>query len=359
MEEDIGFFSRNQSVSALNKFKGRMDRIITEDTFEMARNSHIHTIIHSMAVEPKQWDEMCGINVGWIGNQFIGRLSDESEELTKEKLDDIFAMCFRFLFELYLSIKNDLAIEFDRARRFATDNLTIFHQHAREQIDFAIREMPINIFKLIANSESIQSIKDFNAVSRLAETKRSEWEADLSGRENRVETLKLELSKYESGFNFVGLFQGFDDLSKAKEIEKNGILFWLRVVGFLIVIPFAVEIVVLYCNLQDIDKIKDVLFLSLVPTVSLVAIFVYYFRVLLYNYKSAKSQLLQIELRKTLCRFIQHYSEYSSKLKVQDKDSLSKFENIIFSGIVSDDGRLPSTYDGIEQLRSLVKSFKQ
>ncbi len=358
MEEKLEFFANQQNTSILNKFKGRMDRINSENQFEVARNSHIQTIIHSMAVEPKQWNEFCEINIGWIGNQFISRLSDESEELTKDKLDDIFAMCFRFLFELFLSIKNDLALEFDRARRFATENLSLFHLHAKEQIEFAIREMPIGIFKAIANSESIQSIKDFNEVSRLADTKRNEWEDDLSGREKRVETLKAELSKYESGFNFVGLFQGFDELSKNKEIEKNGILFWLKVIGLLIVIPFFAEIVVLYFNLQDIDKIKNVLLLALVPTVSLVAILIYYFRVLLYNYKSVKSQLLQIELRKTLCRFIQHYSEYSSKLKEKDKDSLTKFENIIFSGIISDDGKRPSTYDGLEQLRTLVNSIK-
>lgn len=358
MEEKIKFFSSEQRTKILHKFKGRLDSISTEDEFEIARNSHIQTIIQSMANKPEQWDNCCEININWIGDSFIGSLSNQSEELTKNKLDDIFSMCFRFLFELYLSIKNDLTPEFERARKFAFQDIEKFEQNAREHIEYAIRDMPINIFKAIANSESIQSIKNFNEISQLADSKREEWGKDLKARESRVEILKSELETYESGFNFVGLFQGFDEMSTEKDTEKNGLLFWLRVFGFLIVAPMAIELIVLYNHIESIDKIKNILALSLIPTVTLTAVFIYFFRVLLYNYKSVKSQLLQIELRKTLCRFIQHYSKYSSKLKEQDKDSLTKFENIIFAGIVSDDEKLPSTYDGIAQLGSLVKSIK-
>lgn len=91
----------------------------------------------------------------------------------------------------------------------------------------------------------------------------------------------------------------------------------------------------------------------------LVGISIYYFRVLLFNYKSVKSQLLQIELRKTLCKFIQSYSSYSKTMKAQDSDSLAKFENIIFSGIISDEEKLPSTYDGMDQIGKLIQSIKK
>ena len=255
-------------------------------------------------------------------------------------------------------MKNDLAKEFERARKFAFDSIDSFELSAKEQIEYAIRDMPINIFKSIANSESIQSIKNFNEISHLADTKRGDWEKELADRENRVNTLKEALSTYESGFNFVGLFDGFNELSTEKKTEKDNLLFWLKVLGFLIVTPLVAELIVLYINLEDIDKVKNVLMLSVVPTISLVAIFIYYFRVILFNYKAAKSQLLQIELRKTLCRFIQHYSKYSFEIKEKDKEALAKFENIIFSGIVSDDERLPTTFDGVEQLGQLIKSVK-
>ena len=122
--------------------------------------------------------------------------------------------------------------------------------------------------------------------------------------------------------------------------------------------PILGELIFIYSNIKEIASMKEGLIASLFPTLSLVAISVYYFRVLLFNYKSVKSQLLQIDLRKTLCRFIQHYSDYSSGIKKQDSESLAKFENIIFSGIVSDEGSLPSSYDGIDQIGKLIKSVK-
>ncbi len=358
MVDEIGFFARSQSSTALNRFKARMDAIQTADEFEMARNGHIQTIIHSMESAPEQWDEFCEINIDWIGDNFISRISNEGEELTKEKIDDIFSMCFRFLFELYLSMKNNLAIEYERARKFAFESVDSFEQNAKEQIEYAIRDMPINIFKSIVNSESIQSIKNFNETSHVADKKREEWEKELSEREIRVKALKEALSSYESGFNFVGLFDGFNELSTEKKLERDNLLFWLKVLGGLVVTPLIAEMLVLYNYLGDLDKVKTILSLSIIPTISLVAIFIYYFRVILFNYKATKSQLLQIELRKTLCKFIQNYSEYSAEIKEKDKGALEKFENIIFSGIVSDNEKLPTTFDGVEQLGKLIKSAK-
>lgn len=351
-------FDTNQSKTVLIKFKHKIDGLVPSDDFEKQRNSLIRLVVSAMESKPEEWDNFCQINIEWIGDQFISRLSDEEKELSKERLDDICAICFRFLFELYLSIKNDLSMEFEAARCFVFNNVDSFESNAKEQIEYAIRDMPINIFKAIANSDSIESIKDFNAVSVKAEKLKKEWEKDLTARERRVNKLKESLSEYENGFNFVGLFQGFDDLATVKAKERDNILFWLKILSVLIVSPVLAEFIIIYMNIDRISTIKDGIIVSIFPTISLVAISVYYFRVLLFNYKSVKSQLLQIDLRKTLCRFIQHYSKYSSEIKKQDSESLAKFENIIFSGIVTEEGNLPSTYDGIEQIGKLIKSAK-
>jgi hypothetical protein len=355
MEE---LFSTNHSKTVLTKFKHKLNGLVPADDFEKQRNSIVRLVIGSMENKPDQWDELCEINIQWIGDQFINRLADEEKELTKEKLDNICAMCFRFLFELYLSMKNDLAMEFEAARRFVFNNVDSFERDAKEQIEYAIRDMPINIFKAVANSDAIESLKNFNAISAKAEKLKDDWAADLTEREAKVDSLKESLSKYENAFNFVGLYQGFDELATEKKKERDGILFWLRVLSVLIVSPIVSQLIFVYLHLDNIAAVRDGLLISIFPTVSLVAISVYYFRVLLFNYKSVKSQLLQIDLRKTLCRFIQNYSEYSSDIKKKDGNSLEKFENIIFSGIVTDDGNLPSTFDGVEQIGKLIKAAK-
>jgi hypothetical protein len=98
--------------------------------------------------------------------------------------------------------------------------------------------------------------------------------------------------------------------------------------------------------------------LILLPLFSVEIILIYFFRVILLNHRSVKAQAMQIELRQTLCQFIQSYAEYSAKIKKQDGVALEKFESLIFSGILSDPEKLPSTFDGIEQIGNFIKSVK-
>ncbi|AXB02755.1 hypothetical protein C1C92_18580 [Aeromonas caviae] len=350
-------FDTNQSKTVLAKFKNKIDSLIPSNDFEKQRNSLIRLVVNAMEKRPDEWNTFCQINIQWIGDQFISRLADE-KELTKDRLDDICSMCFRFLFELYLSTKNDLSMEFEVAKRFVFDNVNLFEDMAREQIEFAIRDLPISIFKEVSNSDEIETLKNFETVAAKAKKLKEEWEHDLNEREGRVKAIEASLSRYENGFNFVGLYQGFDDLANEKKSERDGILFWLKLLSVIIFLPIITEFLVIYRNIDNTSAIRDGLLASIFPTLSLVAISIYYFRVLLFNYKSVKSQLLQIDLRKTLCRFIQSYSEYASKIKSQDADVLDKFERIIFSGIVTEDGNLPSTFDGVEQIGNFIKSIK-
>ena len=106
----------------------------------------------------------------------------------------------------------------------------------------------------------------------------------------------------------------------------------------------------------DYDGAKHLFIL--LPLISMEVILIYFFRVILINHKSVKAQLMQLELRQALCQFIQSYAEYSSKIKEQDSAALEKFENLIFSGILANSEKLPSTFDGIEQLGGFIKSMK-
>ncbi|MCE9846773.1 hypothetical protein LZ626_01505 [Aeromonas allosaccharophila] len=353
----IKLFDTNQSKTVLAKFRQRIDSLVPSSDFDKQRNSLIRLVINAMDKNPDEWNMSCQINIKWIGDQFISRLADEAE-LNKENLDDICSMSFRFLFELYLSTKNDLAFDFERARRFVFNNVEFFESSAREQIEYAIRDMPITIFKEIANSDEIETLKNFDAVAVKAKQLKEAWDKDLSERESRVKLIENSLSRYENAYNFVGLYQGFDDLSKEKIRERDGILFWLKMLSLVIVSPIIAELIFIYVNIDSLSAIRDGLLVSIFPTISLVAISIYYFRVLLFNYKSVKSQLLQIDLRKTLCRFIQSYSSYASEIKSKDADVLERFERVIFSGIVTEDGNLPSTFDGIEQISKLINSVK-
>jgi hypothetical protein len=351
------FFETIENNSILAKFERNIAQLECSTDFDKNRNAVILLIIKSMKANPKEWDSQCQINIKWIGSYFIRKL-DSNDDLTKERIDDICSMCFRFLLEMYLSIKNDFSLDFEAARDFVIKNSDFFEPSAKSQINYALVNMPISIFKSIANSTAIDSLKEFNSLSSKAEKIKHEWENDLLERESRVNALRDSLSQYENAFNFVGLYQGFDELSKEKTSERDNILYWLKIISSLLTIPIIIELIVIYSHIENISSIKDGLIVLAIPTLSFAGILIYYFRVLLSSYKAVKSQILQIELRKTLCRFIQNYIEYSQKIKKQDPESLLKFESIIFSGIVTEEGNLPSTYDGVEQIGKLIKSIK-
>jgi len=74
------------------------------------------------------------------------------------------------------------------------------------------------------------------------------------------------------------------------------------------------------------------------------------------HFQSIKTQLLQLELRKSLCQFIESYSTFSTDIKARDPSALEKFENLVFSGLKR--RKPPSTFDGIEQLAKLFKGIK-
>lgn len=67
---------------------------------------------------------------------------------------------------------------------------------------------------------------------------------------------------------------------------------------------------------------------------------------------------MQLELRKALCQFIQSYVDYSTVIKKQDSAALEKFESLIFSGVVSDPEKVPSTFDGLDQIGALLKNVR-
>ncbi len=354
----IVLFDNELTKSALRQFIVRLEMITTVNDFELTRNSMIRLILDAMVHNPQEWDDSCQINIDWIGKSFVNRISNADVEFSKSNLDNVCSNCFRFLFELYLSTNNSLSIDFEESKNFVINNADKFEEKARGQIKFTTEQMPIAIFKSIANSDGITSIKEFENLSNKAEKLRQEWDADIIQKLDEAKILKDELSKYKTAFNFVGLYQGFDELSSDKKLEKSNLLFWLRIMGMLITLPLLLEIIVILFHVNNIEEVRNVILISFIPAASLVAISIYYFRVLLFNYKSVQSQLLQIELRKTLCRFIHNYADYSKELKDKGQDSLVKFENIIFSGIVSEDGALPSTYDGIDQIGKLLKSIK-
>lgn len=166
----------------------------------------------------------------------------------------------------------------------------------------------------------------------------------------RVNHLEENLKKHEVAYNFVGLYKGFHTMreEKQRELDKqNNLVIGLGVAA---VVPLVVKL------LDSLFFGGDKINIPLLITIGgLELILIYFFRIALHSANSIKAQLLQIDLRRTLCSFIQDYAEYSKKIKESNPAALDKFETLIFSGLVMQDDKLPSTFDGLEPIQKILE----
>lgn len=353
------FFSNPETRWKLELFLDYFKSSDSFDSFEEKRYKIIREIIGSILSDTDQWDATCAITTKGIGNPFLDNLEKIQHQNDKDSIDKlidlIFAGCYQFAYERYLSNENFLFEGgFYEYSNFVFENFTKFTQDAQCHIKVIYPKLYFQVIKSLTEKN--------NSFDENINKTIEDWKKDLSDYIAEVHKLKSDLKTIATGHNFVGLHEGFNKLSEVKNIEKKSLRCALIFLGLLIPGLLIAELWCLILHFENFNKIfnkiEDKLILA-TATMSIVAILFYYFRIFLHNYKSVKSQILQIELRKTLCQFIQNYANYSSELKKNNNDALQKFENIIFSGIVSDDEKLPSTYDGLEQLSNFIKSVQK
>jgi len=178
-------------------------------------------------------------------------------------------------------------------------------------------------------------------------------EDKLNNKEKVLNELLNKVKGYEEGLNFIALDKGFQELLRVKRLTLKSSLRFVNIFGFLLVLVPAVIILLKFC---EIFSITD--WIQVLPILGLEFILIYFFRIVLNEYKTTQVQIIQLELRHSLCQFIRSYNEYASDMRSKDSNSLDKFENLIFSSILAEANKIPSTFDGLEQLSNFIKNIK-
>lgn len=353
------FFSDETNSKALGTFLRKAEASHIGEEARKKRLDISREIVGYIYRSPAGWDERCTFNIEHIGNQYIQSLREfDPSKLTS--IDHIYSMSYRFLceFDFLVGAGKELSMELRHIKNKIQHDNDEIDDDVRSQIIYASYVMPANIAKQFINDANIGVFREFEQKKAEAEELREKWDSEIAGKEQEVNQLKEKLEEYKNAFNFVGLYQGFSELRLQKQKEAFWLFLSLISMGFVILSPLVFELIVVSFQIYNPKSLTSEPLLILIPIASIEIILIYYFRVILVNFRSVKAQLMQIELRQTLCQFIQSYSEYSAKIKKDDKSALEKFENLIFSGVISDPGKIPSTYDGLDQIGSFIKSIK-
>lgn len=167
------------------------------------------------------------------------------------------------------------------------------------------------------------------------------------------------LTEQRKEYNFVGLSDGFKTLRDRKQKElnwQNGAYYALMSIIILLIASKSVW----SANYLVSNNFDSPIFIIVtISTVLFLFILLYFFRISLVNVKSIKSQVLQIDLRLTLCQFIHNYDSDTKELREGMKESFERFESVIFAPIVATEDQMPATFDGLEQLTGLLSSFNK
>lgn len=306
-----------------------------------------------MAENGVEVDISCSFNARNIGVKFLG----EVESYFKPELGLICILlgsCYRFIVEYELKSSGSLPYELNICWHQIADVEWEDLSSAKLQLRYAHHHMAIHVLREYLTHPGVELLKDLPAAIRLSEAASKTASEALASREERIQHLSTQLKDYQTQFNFLGLVKGFSELRKTKEKErKSSLLALLCLAGFIIAIP----LLKIFNLVPAADGLPSEIGGGL-AALALEVMIVYFFRITLQNFRSIKAQILQFDLRLTLCQFIESYVDFAKEARKDDKELLVRFEQVIFSGIASDESSIPSTFDGLEQITSLIQKLK-
>lgn len=359
INETITYFSDASMQAHISRAHENINRLIatTPNEHEGAEYHRalifIGAALKEMMLVPAFFDSSCEFNIKSIGHKFSESVQGIGAS-EKYEIDTLLAVCYRMVVEFELKSSSSMSTGLSSAWNDVADLNFREFKVASSQIRWAKNHMAFLLLREYIHHPHMTSLKNLPTAIKTSEDARIKSDEELSKREERVNAIADKLKGYENAYNFVGLYQGFSNLKDDKVSERELTFKFLIFLGLcLIVVPLLKLLNVIGHN--D-DLVKEAF--SVAALLALELMIIYFFRIALQNFRSAKAQLLQIDLRMTLCQFINSYVEFASDARKGDKELLQKFEQIIFSGIVTDESGIPSTFDGLDQVVKIAESFK-
>ncbi|KGA33843.1 hypothetical protein KU74_10175 [Pectobacterium brasiliense] len=209
-------------------------------------------------------------------------------------------------------------------------------------INFKIIKDFISNFEVRSAIENINKIKS-NEISI------SEMMEKQKNLKKEVDDIGKRLDGYKSEYNFVELSSAFTKIraNKTKEQGKSQRNYWICMFTLM-----AFPIFAIFTHWGKTNFEWGELFFY-IPMVTLEILFLYFMRIFYVENKNINSQILQIDLRLSLCEFIQGYVRYRKENNDSD-DVLKSFETLIFSPIQVSGDNIPSVLDGANVLAELA-----
>ncbi|WP_339069694.1 hypothetical protein WIN67_17895 [Pseudomonas idahonensis] len=337
----------------LNKIEGELtSRGSGERTAIDFMKRFVFLALRDFQVRSEEYDRECQYNKSVFHSRFIDFLLNYDGG--DSKLASLFCVCYRFVCEFEVVSPTDLSGSVSSAKMNLVGVDFEEYQEAKEQYLWANSQMLVQILRRFFNNPDVRGFSSFSENIKVAKSEIERFDAAYIKKVERISELEQRLQRSEQGYNFANLNEGFSRLKISKIREKNVTLILLWFSGLALLSgPLFKIFGLLPERLGEYALVVDFLVI-----LGFELLLIYYFRIFLHNFRSLKLQILQVDLRMTLCSFIESYSDFAVKTRKDDKEVLLKFEQIIFSEVSSGDTAIPSVFDGIEHVSSVFGKIK-
>lgn len=368
------------AINFLERHKSKLGTSSPSDTY---RIDVILPILSKIESSEKEWLEKCKYLYPKYRTKFLADLNilqESAPEIIPKLIQEIYCICAYFLKEyiLYEESKDSYEYRFgtnnfiETQEKILNDNYSFIDEKNEKRLEM-IKNRQLDIwilgyyfyskpFKSFEKYEDLVKESNENSLNIKEEIKKQKDDVSnfINEKKKEVDILYEKLKNQKTAFNFVGLYQGFKNLLSKKIISKWTSFSIMTIFCILLITVPIVFIGGRFLNWFPEYNINwnDIGWEHTLPIFGLEFVLIYFFRVVLTHYNSIQTQIMQIELRQSLCQFIQNYADYAKEIKEKDGASLEKFENLIFSSILSTPDKVPSTFDGLEQLSNLIKNLK-
>lgn len=369
MEKDIesvgGFFTSSDMHKLLVDAEQRFKKVVTIDGEAGINDLYLFIIKSLTAIRNNyvSFERGCLFNIETIGRNFR-ELLEKIDTSDSDQVELLAAYLFRFIQEYEITspqeLSNELIHSLSFIRRMNLKN------HAGFEMEYGQHSMLIGVLKKYLHHEEIVSIKSLPSTIERAIRLDSEIKKTLEEGQKKVKHLESALDKIKVSSDFVELVSGFSSMRSRKAIEKHFNFFCLLLLASFLTFPAAYKVYAYYAEI----KTPEIDLYTAISIAALELVFVFFFRVALHNFRGIKAQILQLDLRIALLQFIQSYVKFSDGAKrqaasapaVDEKlakgSTLERFEQVIFSGLVSGEDNLPSTFDGLDGLAKIIAKVK-
>ena len=374
IENTTSFFATDKVKELINNFINNsvnMEKKLEKDVDKKLANG-IVSILKSIQNEPKKWDVNCPFSLLNKKDYLMRLLTSSAAFSTSEYIENLFIELYRFYKESEFndpSAWDEHIGKFGEFVKLIDDGKIILSETGKSNFIYISYIMPAKIIQARLDNPDIKNVENFKNILEISKKQKYQWDKDFEEKTKMLKEFQDKLDDLKHQSNFVALDHGFEKLEKQKTKSLSISFISLFLVAGLILMPLVVEGLILYSAILSnqvagfsppekaykIDLTDYIYMITSILAIELILI--YFFRVVLSNYNSLKAQVLQLELRRSLCQFIQSYADYAQDINQKSPGTLERFEQIIFSGISADPDKI-STYDGVDQLANIIKAFK-